>query len=432
MTRQVLADGVQVREVWAWAMYDFANSAYTTTVVTAIFTAYFVAVVAGGAPWATLAWTTTQAIASVAILLSATSVGAYADRHGAKKKLLAVSTVGCIAGTAALFWVGPGDVGLAMMLVAIAGFFFGSGENIIAAFLPELAGDEDLGKVSGWGWSWGYLGGMACLGLCLAWIVGARSRGEGAESFVPATMLITAAFFAVASAPTFLLLRERVQAGPVAEVASEFSALVRVLLRTAREASRFPDMARFMVCLLFYQSGVVAAIALAAVYAQEAIGFTAEDNIMLFFVVNGTAAVGAFAFGYLQDRLGHVRTIALTLAGWLLMTAIALGSQSRGQFWVAANIAGLCLGSSQSAARALVGHFAPAQRRAEFYGLWGLAMKTAAIAGPMTYGITTWVSGGNHRLALAITGLYFVAGLVLLIGIDERRGREAALGRVSC
>jgi len=427
VTRKILADGVEAREVWAWAMYDFANSAYTTTVVTAIFNAYFVAVVAGGAPWATLAWTTTQAIASLAIMLTAASVGAYADRHGAKKKLLAVTTAGCVAATAALFWVGPGDVLLAMALVVISSFFFGSSENIIAAFLPELAGEEDLGKVSGWGWSWGYLGGMACLGLCLAWIVAAKGRGEGAESFVPVTMLITAAFFAVASAPTFLLLRERVVARPVAEARAELTALAQVLVRAAREASRFPDMARFMVCLLFYQSGVFAAIALAAIYAQEAIGFTAEDNIKLFFVVNGTAAVGAFAFGYVQDRLGHVRTIALTLAGWLLMTAIALSSDSREQFWVAANIAGLCLGSSQSAARALVGLFAPRRRRAEFFGLWGLAMKLAAIAGPMTYGMTTWLSGGNHRLALGVTGLYFVAGLFLLLGIDERRGREAAL-----
>jgi len=426
VTRQILADGVRGREVWAWAMYDFANSAYTTTVVTAIFNAYFVAVVAGGATWATLAWTTTQAVASLAIMLTAASVGAYADRHGAKKKLLAVTTVGCVAATAMLFWVGPGDVLLAMTLVVIASFFFGSGENIIAAFLPELAGEEDLGKVSGWGWSWGYLGGMACLGLCLAWIVAAKGRGEGADSFVPATMLITAVFFAVASAPTFLLLCERVQASPVAEVATEFSVLAQRLLATAREAKAFPDMARFMACLLFYQSGVIAAISLAAIYAQEAIGFTAEDNIKLFFVVNGTAAIGAFAFGYLQDRLGHVRTIALTLAGWLLMTVIALSSDSREQFWVAANIAGLCLGSSQSASRALVGLFAPRQRRAEFFGLWGLAMKLAAIAGPMTYGLTTWLSGGNHRLALAVTGLYFVAGLFLLLGIDEKRGRDAA------
>ncbi|MDP1735792.1 MAG: MFS transporter [Sulfuritalea sp.] len=426
MSRKILAEGVKPREVWAWAMYDFANSAYTTTVVTAIFNAYFVAVVAAGASWATLAWTTTQAIASVAIMLTAASVGAWADRHGAKKELLALTTVGCVAATAGLFWVGPGDVLLAVCLVAIASFFFGSGENIIAAFLPELAGEDDFGKVSGWGWSWGYLGGMACLGLCLAWIVAAKGRGEAAESFVPAAMLITAAFFAVASAPTFLLLRERVQARPVADTGAELSVLAHRLLDTAREAGRFPDMARFMVCLLCYQSGVFAAIALAAIYAQEAIGFTAEDNIKLFFVVNGTAAVGAFAFGYLQDRLGHVRTIALTLVGWLLMTGIALGSDSREQFWVAANVAGLCLGSSQAAARALVAVFAPAQRRAEFFGLWGLAMKLAAVAGPMTYGLTTWLSGGNHRLALAITGLYFVGGLILLIGIDENRGREAA------
>lgn len=427
MSRRILADGVAAREVWAWAMFDFANSAYTTTVVTAIFNAYFVAVVAGGATWATLAWTTTQAIASLAIMLTAASLGAWADRHGAKKKLLAMTTVGCVAATAALFWVGPGDVMLAMCLVAIASFFFGSGENIIAAFLPELAGEDDLGKVSGWGWSWGYLGGMSCLGLCLAWIVAAKGRGEAAESFVPAAMLITAVFFAVASAPTFLLLRERVVARPVAAARAELSALAQRLWRTVHEARRFPDMARFLACLLCYQSGVFAAIALAAIYAQEAMGFTAEDNIKLFFVVNGTAAIGAFAFGYLQDRLGHVRTIALTLGGWLLMTVIALAAEGREPFWVAANIAGLCLGSSQSASRALVGFFAPRQRRAEFFGLWGLAMKLAAIAGPMTYGLTTWLSGGNHRLALAINGLFFVGGLLLLIGIDARRGRAAAL-----
>jgi UMF1 family MFS transporter len=426
MSRNILADGVKAREVWAWAMYDFANSAYTTTVVTAIFNAYFVAVVAAGASWATLAWTSAQAIASIAIMLTAASVGAYADRHGAKKKLLAVTTAGCVVATAGLFWVGSGDVVLAMTLVAIASFFFGTSENIIAAFLPELAGEDDFGKVSGWGWSWGYLGGMTCLGLCLAWIVAAKGRGEGAESFVPAAMLITAAFFAVASAPTFLLLRERVQAKPAADAGAELAALAHRLLTMAREARRFPDMARFMVCLLFYQSGVFAAIALAAIYAQEAIGFTAEDNIKLFFVVNGTAAVGAFAFGYLQDRLGHVRTIALTLVGWLLMTGIALGSDSREQFWVAANVAGLCLGSSQASARALVAVFAPVQRRAEFFGLWGLAVKLAAVAGPMTYGLVTWLSGGDHRLALGITGLYFVAGLILLIGLDEKRGREAA------
>lgn len=264
-------------------MYDFANSAYTTTVVTAIFNACFVAVIAGGAVWATLAWTTT--------------------------------------------------------LVAIASFFFGSSENIIAAFLLELAGEDDLGEVSGWGWgwSWGYLGGMSCLALSLAWILAAKARGESAESFVPATMLITAAFFAVSSAPTFLLLRERVPVRPPA--GGEVSVLARSLLHLLRESCQFPDMARFMVCMLCYQSGVFAAIALAAIYAQEAIGFTVEDNIKLFFVVNGTAAIGAFAFGCLQDRLGHVRTVALTLFGWLPMTAGALGSDTREQFWVAANIA---------------------------------------------------------------------------------------------
>jgi UMF1 family MFS transporter len=142
--------------------------------------------------------------------------------------------------------------------------------------------------------------------------------------------------------------------------------------------------------------------------------------------VNITAAIGAFGFGYLQDRIGHVRAIALTLAGWIVMVILAWSAQGRIPFWIAANIAGLCLGASQSAARALVGLFSPPTRRAEFFGLWGLAVKLSSILGPVTYGMVTWVSGGDHRLAILITGSYFVAGLLLLFGIDAERGRRAA------
>ena len=419
MSTRALGSDVKYREVWAWSMYDFANSAYTTVVITAVFGAYFVAGVAGNATWATFAWTAALSISYAAILFTGPLVGAWADAHAAKKRLLFISTVGCVVFTAALAFVKPGDVVLALALVALSNYFFGTGENLIAAFLPELADSQAMGRVSGWGWSFGYLGGLLALGLCLAYIM---TSGEPAAESVPVTMLITAVFFAVAATPTFIFLRERAVPQPVLH-----SPWAR-LRETVREAHRYRDLRRFLVCILFYQAGITAVISLAAIYAEQAMKFTTQQTITLILVVNITAAIGAFGFGYLQDAIGHVRSLALTLAGWIIMVLIAGFSHSSLSFWIAANLAGLCMGSSQAAGRAVVGYLAPPARLAEFFGLWGLAVKAASIFGPLTYGAVTWIFAGNHRLGIFATGVYFVIGLALLLGIDVERGRRAALG----
>ncbi|HZN87031.1 MAG TPA: MFS transporter, partial [Burkholderiales bacterium] len=140
-----------------------------------------------------------------------------------------------------------------------------------------------------------------------------------------------------------------------------------------------------------------------------------------------TAAVGAFGFGYLQDAIGHVRAMALTIVGWIVMIATAYFADDAPTFWVAANLAGLCMGSAQAAGRAIVGYLAPRTREAEFFGLWGLAVKAASIFGPLTYGAVTWIFAGNHRLGILAVGVYFVIGLALLKSIDVERGRRAAL-----
>jgi len=424
--RAALGEGVRPAEVFAWAMYDFANSGYTTVVITAVFNAYFVAVIAGNAPWATFAWTAALSVSYACILLTAPVLGAYADLRAAKKRLLVLTTAGCVVATALLAVTGPGTLALAVALLIISNFCFGSGENIVAAFLPELARGEALGRVSGWGWSLGYLGGLLTLALCLGYVTWAQSQGEQAQQFVPVTMLITAAIFAAASLPTFLVLRER--ARPVLPVPGESvarAAFVR-LAQTVREAARYRDLARFLVCIVFYQAGVNTVVALAAIYAEQVLGFSTKETITLILAVNVTAALGAFTFGNLQDRLGHVRTIGLTLILWIATTLIAWAASGPGLFWVAANLAGLCLGSSQAAGRAFVGYLSPLDRRAEFFGLWGLAVKLASILGPITYGAVTWITAGNHRLAMLGTGGFFVVGLLILAGIDVPRGRRAA------
>jgi MFS transporter, UMF1 family len=423
---RTLEGDVRPAEVLAWAMFDFANSGYTTVVITAVFNAYFVAVVAGNAAWATFAWTAALSVSYALILLTAPVLGAYADLRAAKKRLLLITTAGCVLGTALLALTGPGTLALAVALLVVSNFCFGSGENLIAAFLPELAQGEALGRVSGWGWSLGYLGGLLTLGLCLGYVTWAQGQGQQAQQFVPVTMLITAATFAVASLPTFLVLRERARPAPVVPRGNLAWAAFARLAQTVRQAARYRDLARFLVCIVFYQAGIQTVIALAAIYAEQVLGFTTKDTIVLILVVNLTAAAGAFAFGNIQDRLGHVRTIALTLWLWIATTLIAWSASGPGLFWVAANLAGLCLGSSQSAGRALVGYLSPADRRAEFFGLWGLAVKLSSILGPITYGSVSWATNGDHRLAMLATGGFFVAGLLLLARIDVDRGRRAA------
>jgi UMF1 family MFS transporter len=416
-----LAEDVKFREVWAWSMYDFANSGYTTVVITAVFSAYFVGAVAGGAPWATFAWTAALSVSYLLILLSAPLIGAWADAHAAKKKLLLAATAGCVLFTAALWFATPGAVVAALVFLVLSNYFFGAGENLIAAFLPELADSKAMGRVSGWGWGFGYLGGIVSLGISLAYITWASGQGQAAGQFVPATMLITAALFALAATPTFLVLKERAKPQPALD-----NPWAR-LMRTAREAARFRDLRRFLLCILFYQAGIMAVIALAAIYAQEAMQFTQQQTIVLVLVVNVTAALGAFGFGYLQDAIGHMRAMALILVGWIVMIAIAYIATDAPTFWVAANLAGLCMGSAQAAGRAIVGYLTPRTREAEFFGLWGLAVKAASIFGPLTYGAVTWIFQGDHRLGILSVGAYFVVGLALLAGIDVERGRRAAL-----
>jgi UMF1 family MFS transporter len=420
---RALAPEVKLREVWAWSMYDFANSAYTTVVITAVFSAYFVSVVSNNAPWATFAWTAALSVSYAAILVTGPLIGAWADAHAAKKPLLFATTLGCVASTALLYYAAPGAAALALIFLIVSNYFFGAGENLIAAFLPELADSRALGRVSGWGWSFGYLGGLAALGICLGYIT--ASRGRPASEFVPVTMLITAVFFAIASAPTFFFLRERAAPQPRTE-----NPWARVK-DTLKHARQYQDLRRFLLCLLFYQAGITAVVSLAAIYAEQAMKFTTQQTITLILVVNITAALGAFGFGYLQDAVGHVRAVAITLVGWIVMVVTAGLSQTHFSFWVAANLAGLCMGSSQAAGRAVVGYLAPPARLAEFFGLWGLAVKAASIFGPLTYGAVTLAFPGNHRLGIFVTGFYFVIGLALLRGIDVERGRQAALAQPS-
>lgn len=414
-----LNPGVRRREVLGWALYDFANSGYTTVVLTAVFNAYFVGVVAGNASWSTLAWTLALAASNLLLMVGMPVLGAHVDRHASKKRWLALSTMVCVAATAGLVTVGPGDLWWAIVLIILSNTFYSVGESLTAAFLPELASAVGMGRVSGWAWGLGYFGGMLTLGLSLAYVLSAQARGETAAAFVPVTMAITAGVYGVAALPTFLLLRERAQPRTLSAEAPG-QAVWRQQWQVWRDARRHPDFFALLQCTLAYQSGIAVVIALAAVYAEQVLGFRQTETMMLVFLVNIAAAVGAFGLGHLQDRYGHQRMLSITLVGWVGMTVLAFVATERSVFWGAAVLAGLCMGSSQSAGRAMVGLLAPPQRLAEYFGLWTFATRLAAIIGPLTYGLIVWLTQGQHRWGILSTALFFVLGWWRLRAVQLR------------
>ncbi|NBQ06272.1 MAG: MFS transporter, partial [Betaproteobacteria bacterium] len=274
----MLNAGVKRREVFGWAMYDFANSGYTTVVITAVFAAYFVGAVANKAEWATLAWTSALSFSYAIVMFTMPALGEWADRHAAKKKLLMLVTAACVLSTAALSWVGPGQVALAVACIIISNTFYSYGESLTAAFLPELAKPEAMGRISSWGWAWGYLGGMLTLGICLAYVLWAQGQGQTAGQFVPVTMWVTAVIYALAASVTFALMKEHAQPQLHRVKASSQWQQLR---QTFQEAKAYKDFMQLMACAVAYQGGVAVAITLAAIYAEQVIGFQPQETMVL-------------------------------------------------------------------------------------------------------------------------------------------------------
>lgn len=412
---QHLKTGVSAREVWSWAAFDFANSGYTTVVLTAVFNAYFVGVICGEASWATLLWTSIIAASNILAIVCMPLIGAATDLKANKKFWTVLMSLLCIVGTVGLAFTGSGTVWLAVFMVIISNFAYNIGETLNSAFLPEIADDKSIGKVSGWGWSLGYCGGLLTLGLSLAVVLFMQSKGAGAEDYVPYTMLITALVFLVAALPLALWLKERAQPRTQAAFWTLVKQSQASLIETFKSLPRHKNFAWLVASGLSFQGGIAVVVTLAAVYADQAMGFTPDETILLVLLVNITAAIGAFAFGYVEDRIGHKNALIVTLFIWIAMVGVAYFAQTKPVFWIAANLAGIAMGSSQSAGRALVGVLAPPKDRAAFYSFWNMALWVANIIGPMTYGYITWLTDNDQRLALLCTGLFFVVGLILLL-----------------
>lgn len=404
---------VKKREIFGWCCFDFANSAFTTVIITVVYAAYFQKVVAGGDSRAEGWWGTALALSQLLVIFAAPLVGAIADVTARKKALLLVTVLVCSLGTMALALVGEGEVWLALGLIVVANVAFSTGENLCGAFLPELSTPETAGRISGYGWSVGYFGGLLSLVLALA-VIG----GEGGAARVPWTFVITGAFFLLASLPTFLLMRER--ARPFALAAGE-SYLHRAwgqLATMRRDLPQHRRLAVFFLAMTVFLSGLTAVIAFAALFAINQIGMTQEQVIGLFIVLQLAGVAGAWGFGLWQDRAGPKPALSGALVLWIVVCAWAGFCRTAGEFYVIGVLAGIAMGALQSAARAVVSTLTPDGRQGEFFGYWGFFAKLAAMVGPLTFG---WmISHFGYRAAIIANAGYFLVGLLILLPLSLR------------
>ena len=413
------------KEIAGWCMYDAADSAFTTVIITALYAPFFSKIIVGDPIRGTHLWGWAISGSEVAVAVLAPILGAIADFSGSRKKFLGACAVTIAVFTAALWFVRPGMVGLAMGLFIVANVGFAGGNVFIDSFLPGISNESNAGRLSGLKYGIGYLSGL--IAVTLAGFLAAGIDTPTPELIDRARLipLVVAAYYTVMVIPTFLFLRERSVAQPLPPGENYLTVGFRQLRRTFAEIRRYRELAKLLVAFLVYNDGVVTVIGFAALYAVDTIGFTSGDLVFMFVTLNVVAAAGALAFGRLADKIGQKRTIMISLAIWIVAVTLAYMAHSRTTFWIAASLVGIGMGSTQSVSRSLVALFTPPKNAAEFFGFLGVAGKAMAFLGPLLFGEITRATGSQRPAIFAIAA-FFIVGMILLSFVDEQKGKAAA------
>lgn len=421
------------KAVAGWALYDFANSAFTTLIVTFIYGVFFTQSIAPDANYGTTLWA--RAISGIAIVVAVLSpfMGAIADRSGYRRRFLATTTALAIIGAALLYVPKPGQVMLALTIFILADIVYEMSGVFYNSYLPDIAPPDRIGRVSGYGYALGYMGGLlAMLVALLAFILPEQpwfgvSKVEGAH--VRATTVLVAVWYAVFSIPFFAWVKEMRQPSPdsVAEIARDAG---RRLASTFREIRRYRQIFRLLVARMIYNDGLITIFAFGGIYAAETFGFSLREVMYFGLALNVTGGLGAFLMGFLDDRIGGKRTIMITIGGLIVGCLAAVLVTSKPGLWIAGLFIGLFVGPNQAASRSLLGRFVPHEKEAEFYGFFAFSGKAIAFLGPFMLGEFTRIFQ-SQRAGVAALLLFFVVGAALLTRVNEAEGFELAKGPVT-
>jgi len=435
-------------EVLAWSMYDFANQPFTNLVVTFVYGTFFTTVIAANEIVGTQQWSHAVSITAIIVALLSPLMGSLADKGGYRKMFMLGFTWLTICATTVLYFVLPGEVLPALFWFVIANIGFEMGSVFCNAYLPDISHSKNIGRISGYGWSLGYVGGLIALALAMVFLIQTDTpifgfgKGEaGAYENIRATNLLVAIWFAVFSIPTFLFVKDRKP--DTKAFFNNAKNTIKDFRTTARELKEYPQIMRFLIARLVYNDGLVTIFAFGGIYAAGVLGFSFNEIMMLGIVLNITAGLGAFLMGFLDDWVGGRMTIKVTLIGLMIAMVLAvfapefrpwlqyiLGGSSvpdwltgKNIFWLAAILIGAFSGPNQAASRSLMGRFTPEAKKNEFFGFFAFSGKATAFAGPLLLGMLT-VAFDSQRVGISVVFLFFVFGFLLMNRVDEEKGMQ--------
>ena len=412
------------REIFAWTLYDFANTAFSVIVVTVVYAVYFKKYIVGDLKLdflglnrnpGDLLWGFGGALSMFLVAVSSPVLGAIADYSSRKKRFLFVYSMVCILATISLYFLSAGMIWQGMLLFIIGDVGFEGAIVFYNGFLPQISHEDNIGKISGYGFALGYVGSLVSLLIAMPYANQAFIHND--LSLMRPAFIWAGLFFFVFSLPIYIMLNET--KNPVRETGAFIKTGYERVRKTLRKIRRFPQITRFLISYFVYIDGVNTVIYFSGIYASDTLGFSMKEVIQFFAIVQASAISGSYVFGYLTDKLGPKKTIHLTLLMWMLVTIGGFLARDALTFYVVGLVAGMAMGSSQSASRALMGRLIPAGMEAEFFGFYALTGKFSAIMGPLLFGLTSTVTG-NQRYAVLSVLVFFVAGFLLLRRVDER------------
>ncbi len=424
------------KERIAWYLYDFGNSAYAAVVLLAIYSVYFQSSVVGGAEGTKL-WGYAVFVAMLVVAVISPFLGAIADYSGAKKRFLFFFTSQAVIFTGLLFFVVKGAVVMGMVFFILAEIGYRASQVFYNGFLPEIASTEDMGRIAGLGWAIGSAGGIVCLIIVLAMIMGSG----GSNLMVRLSFVLTAVFFALAALPIFLWLPERAEKRKLPPGENYWTIAIKQLKNTISTAASFKEFLKFMIAFLIYNDGVIMALDFAAILGGVLFGIDQQGLILLMILVQITNVVGAYLFGWMVDKFGGKRTLILSILILILDVFWLYAATSATQFYAIAAIAGFAMAGIQSTSRTMVGMFSPPGRSAEFYGFFALTGRTSSFIGPAVFG---WLAAmmtahylnlgmgenlaeqGGHRVASLSIAAFLFVGMLILLWVDEKKAVAAA------
>ncbi|MGE5402885.1 MAG: MFS transporter [Ignavibacteriales bacterium] len=406
-------------KIFAWTLFDFANTAFSVIIVTVIYSKYFSNYVTGGKRWL---WGLAVSISMVIAAILSPPLGAIADSSRNRKRFLLIFTLISIVCTANMYFVQQGTVLSGFILFVLANIGFEGGLVFYDAFLPNLTEKKNFGRVSGYGFAMGYVGALVV--LLIVMLILPPQSSPSYYHYIRLTFLVAAVFFLVFSIPLFFFVKEP----PLKDMRREN------LVKRGIEQSvgtfkalffnrKYPSISRFLLAFFLYNDAIITIIAFASIFAANILKMTDAQVIYFFVIVQSTAVFGSFIFGIISDHIGPKKTINITLFIWIGVIIGAFFINSIWEFYIIGLLAGLAIGSSQSCSRSLMALLTPPEREAEFFGFYdGLFGKSSAVIGPLLYGIVSDIS--NERFAALAIGVFFVLGLIILQKVQEPAFRK--------